>query len=181
MGRWISRALLKLWGFRIVGEIPADLKKYVIVAAPHTSAWDFPLGLLVRGVIQRDVKYLGKKSLFDGPFGFLFRALGGYPVDRSKNTNLVDSIVQIFDAKDAFAIVLAPEGTRRKVDKFKTGFYHIAHNAKVPLILMRINFGEKQMEFSEPYYTTDDKDGDLERIWNHYVGIKGKNPELGIG
>lgn len=106
--------------------------KFVIAVIPHTSSWDFPLGLLVRSVMDIDVKYLGKDSLFKGPFGGLFRWLGGYPVDRSKNNNFVDTVIDIFKREEKFSTAIAPEGTRKKVDQLKTGFYYIAKGRVFP-------------------------------------------------
>ena len=104
-------------------ELPTDIKKYVIIAAPHTSWVDFPIAMLYRVATGVMVHYVGKDSLFKGPFGFLFRKLGGFPVDRSSNNNTVDFIVSKFNASENFKLGLSPEGTRKKVDKWKTGFY----------------------------------------------------------
>jgi 1-acyl-sn-glycerol-3-phosphate acyltransferase len=124
-----------------------------------------------------DTKFIGKKSLFKPPFGAVFRALGGYPVDRSKNNNFVDAVVEIFDSKEKFSIALAPEGTRKKVDKIKTGFYYIAKGANIPIILVRFDYANKEVTFSDPFYTTDNKEADLKFIDDHFRGTLGKIPE----
>jgi 1-acyl-sn-glycerol-3-phosphate acyltransferase len=177
----ISTAILKLFGWKVEGEIPPDLKKYVVVAAPHTSAWDFPLGILSRASIGADIKYIGKKSLFKPPFGWLMRKLGGYPVDRDKSQNYVQSVVDIFNQHETFAIALAPEGTRRKVQSFKTGFYYIAKGAGIPILLVSFDYGKRVVTFDvNLFYPTDDAEADLGHIWDYYKDVKGKNPERAI-
>lgn len=177
----LSTAILNIFGWKIEGGIPPDLKKYVVIAVPHTSAWDFPLGVLSRSGIDADIKFIGKKSLFKPPFGWLMYKLGGYPVDRSKSRNFVQSVVDIFDHHKEFAIALAPEGTRQKVEKLKTGFYYIAKGAGVPILFVSFDYGSKVVKYDpEVFYPTDDAEADLAHIWNYYKGIKGKNLGLGI-
>jgi 1-acyl-sn-glycerol-3-phosphate acyltransferase len=169
-----------MFGWRVEGTIPETLKKYIVIAAPHTSWWDFFLGLLSRSVIRRKVHFLGKNSLFQPPLGWIMRALGGYPVDRSKHTKLVDQVIEMFRTKDAFAIALAPEGTRKKVQEFKTGFYFIARGAGVPIICATLDYGHKKVSFAPPFYPTEDTTSDLRTIWNHFVGVRGKHPSNSI-
>ena len=119
MFKRISQFLLWLWGFKIIGDLPKEIKKYIIIAMPHTSNWDFLLGLLVRSAINAKVNFIGKSSLFKFPHGFIFRWLGGHPVDRSKRTNFVDSIIEIYQKEERFAMVIAPEGTRKKSETIK--------------------------------------------------------------
>lgn len=170
----------KLWGWKVIGDFPKQLRKYILVVAPHTSNWDFPLGLLLRNIRGVDAKFIGKSSLFKAPFGWIFRALGGYPVDRSKSNNYVDAVVDIFNSKEDFILTITPEGTRKRVDEFKTGFYYIALGAKVPLVMVIIDFANKTVSFTEPFYPTGNKEADFEVILNHFRGVKGKNPEDGI-
>ena len=134
---------------------------------------------MVRKVIQRDIKFIGKSSLFKPPHGFIFSWLGGYPVNRSKRTNFVDAVADIFNSKESFAIVLAPEGTRQKVEKLKTGFYFIAKQAQVPIILVRFDWGTKVVTFLDPFNPTGDLEKDLEYFRSEMKGVKGKNPEWG--
>jgi len=181
MWKTLSEFLLfRVAGFRIVGEIPADLKKYLVIAAPHTSWLDFPLGLLIRSIIQRDIRFIGKESLFKGPFGLLFHALGGYPVNREQRSNMVDTMVEIFSLHDQFAIAISPEGTRKRVDKFKTGFYHIAKGAGIPIVMVQFDFEHRKVVIAEPFYPTADKDRDLAFIWQYFKGVKGKVPDYSI-
>jgi 1-acyl-sn-glycerol-3-phosphate acyltransferase len=167
----------KLMGWKLVNNFPKDLKKYVVIAAPHTSWQDFPIGILARNTSGVKINFIGKASLFKGPFGFFFKGLGGTPVDRSTSNNLVDAIINIFDEKEEFRLALSPEGTRKKVDQWKTGFYHIAKGAKVPIVMATLDFGKKQVKISEPYYTTDDKDKDFEYFYSFFDSDMAKVPE----
>ncbi len=174
----ISRFILyKIFKWKTVGKFPSDLKKYIIIAAPHTHWQDFFVGMCIKYAERLPVKFIGKKSLFNPPFGFIFRALGGYPVDRSKNTKLVEEIVNIFNNNDEFVFALSPEGTRKKVEKWKTGFYYIAKGAKVPIVMATLNFKDKEVKVSKPYYTTDDIDKDFDNFHSFFKGVKGKIPE----
>lgn len=174
----ISKFIFKIiLGWKLVGNFPKDLKKYVIIAAPHTSWQDFPIGILARNTSGIKINFIGKDSLFKGPFGFIFRSLGGTPVDRSQSNNLVDAIVDVFNSKEEFRLALSPEGTRKKVERWKTGFYYIAKGAKVPIVMATLDFGKKQVKISEPYYPTDDIEKDFEYFKSFYKGVLGKKPE----
>lgn len=170
--------LFNILGWKLVGDFPKEIKKYVVIAAPHTSWVDFPIAILSRMASGIMINFIGKNSLFKAPFGFIFRALGGTPVDRSKSNNLVDAIVQLFHKKEEFRLGLSPEGTRKKVDKWKTGFYYIAKGANVPIVMATLDFEKKQVKFSDPYYTTDNKDKDFEVFYSFFKDVKGKKPEL---
>jgi len=172
MGK-LSGIILRLLGWKIEGQVPLDIKKFVIAVVPHTSNWDFPLGLLVRAYMQQDIKFIGKHTLFKPPFGWIFRWLGGYPVDRSKSSNYVDGVVDVINKEEEFALCLAPEGTRKKVDRLRTGFYYIAKKAGIPLILVRFDFGTKIITIAEPFYTTDDTEKDFEHIYDYFRGAVG--------
>lgn len=167
-----------LLGWKMSNNFPSDLKKYVVIAAPHTSWQDFPIGILARNASGEKINFIGKDTLFNPPFGFIFRWLGGTPVDRSKSNNLVDAIVDIFNSKEKFRLALSPEGTRKKTERWKTGFYYIAKGANVPIILVTLDFEHKQIKISDPFYTTDDMEKDFEYFHSFYKGVKGKHPEL---
>lgn len=174
----ISRfILLKLLGWKIINGFPKDLNKYLVIAGPHTSNWDFPLGILTRYADGVKVNFIGKKSLFKPPFGFLFRALGGTPVDRSKSKNTVQALIEVFNAEEHFIFALSPEGTRKKVTTWKTGFYHVALGAKVPIVMATLNFGDKEVLFSEPFYPTGDMKKDFLVFHEFFKDVKGKNPD----
>lgn len=180
--KYISRLIIKLIGWKSVGSFPYHLKKYVVIVAPHTSSWDFIIGVLFRYALAIEkAKYLGKQELFKPPFGFIFRWLGGYPVDRSNNRNMVDEVIKIFDAHDEFAIALSPEGTRKRVDKLRTGFYNIAKGAKVPIVMVGFDFSRREVIISEPLMTTESQEDDFKRILDFFRPIKGRYPEKGLG
>ena len=180
--RWIFSLAFRMAGWKIKGRIPHHLDKFVLIVGPHTSSKDFYLGIAIKSICHLEyVKFLGKAELFWFPLGIIIRALGGYPVDRSKNMNLVDYVVDIFNSKDRFAIAIAPEGTRKKVEKLKSGFYHIAKKAGIPIVMIGFDFKEKFVEFCEPFYPTDNYEEDMEFILHYFSGITGANPSLGIG
>ncbi|MDC1432906.1 1-acyl-sn-glycerol-3-phosphate acyltransferase [Polaribacter sp.] len=177
MKAFSSFILFRLLGWKIINDFPQDIKKYVVIAAPHTSWMDFPIAILSRMTLGTMVNFIGKGSLFKGPFGFLFRLLGGTPVDRSQNNNLVDSIVQLFNSKEEFRLGLSPEGTRKKVAKWKTGFYYIAKGANVPIVMATLDFGNKQIKISKAYTLTEDMDTDFKHFHAFFSDVKAKNPE----
>jgi 1-acyl-sn-glycerol-3-phosphate acyltransferase len=156
------------------------LKKSIFIVAPHTSNWDFMIGLAYRNYLGLNhVQYLGKKELFRPPYGFLFRWIGGIPVDRRSSHNLVEDVVRIFKERDRLSIALAPEGTRKKVDKLRTGFYYIALNAMVPIIMVGLDYKNKTLPFGL-MTPSGDFEKDMEVIYGFYRTIEGKNPELGL-
>ena len=172
---------LRLQGWTIQDEFPYHLKKCVIAVGPHTSAWDFVVGLAVRSNLRLyHLKFLGKAELFHGRFGFFFRKMGGFPVDRFSNNNVVDQVVAKFNTSDSFVLALSPEGTRKKVDKLRTGFYHIAYKAGVPIVLAGLDFGRKQIRFSKPFMPTGNIENDLEYIIHYFANLDGKIPSLGL-
>lgn len=176
---FFSGLILKIAGWKLIGAIPHQIPKYVMIPIPHTSYWDFPLGIFAKSALKLDLKFAAKDSVFRPPFAWFFRWLGGVPVDRSKSNNFVEGVIDIFNREEKFGLVVAPEGTRAKVEKLKTGFYYIAKGAEVPIIMVRFNFEKKEMEFRAPYYLTDNMEADFEVIDNYFRYIKGKRPELG--
>jgi len=169
--------LFKILKWKIIGSFPKELKKYVIIAAPHTHWVDFPLGILVKWAEAAPVNYIGKASLFKPPFGFLFKWLGGAPVNRSESTNKVQAIVDVFNKNEKFILALSPEGTRKKVEKWKTGFYYIAKGANVPIVMATLDFKNKQVKISDPYYLTNDMEKDFDLFYTYFKEVEGKIPE----
>jgi 1-acyl-sn-glycerol-3-phosphate acyltransferase len=168
---------LRLMGWRIVGEIDKKLEKCVFIVIPHTSWFDFFIGIFTRGIIEVELNWLGKKELFGFPLGWYFRYMGGAPLDRKGGLNLVDSIAQVFESRKIFRLGLSPEGTRKKVTELKTGFYYIAEKAKVPIIPVAFNYGKKEVNFGSPFYTTGDIVADFKIVLPHFKDVVGKIPE----
>ena len=175
--KWLSRLIYhKFLGWELKGSFP-DLKKYVIIVVPHTSWHDFYIGLLVRGMTGERMNYVGKKELFDSPFGWYFRWTGGAPIDRGQRSNTVDAIIDLFNTRDEFRLSIAPEGTRKKVNTLKTGFYYVAKGAGVPIVMVAFDFENKEVRISEPFYPGDDMESDMNKIHAYFKGVKGKKPE----
>lgn len=178
---WLARFIyFKLLGWKVVGNTNLSkdtIKKAVIIAVPHTSWHDFYIGILLRKIIGVKTNFVGKKELFKWPFGYFFRAVGGLPLNRSANENKVEAIAKEFEKHDEFRIAFAPEGTRKKVAEWRTGFYYIAKTAKVPIIMFTLDFQNKQNKISQPFYTTDNIEADFAYMKDFYKGVKGKIPE----
>jgi len=143
---------------------------------PHTSNWDFPLGLAVRRVLDESIGFVAKSSLFHWTIGWWFRWMGGVAVDRSKSNNFVQAVADIFARKKVFKLALAPEGTRARVDKLKTGFYYIAKTAKVPIVPCAFDWGKGEVRFGEPFFPSEDEAADFARLYEFFRGVEGYYP-----
>ena len=176
LARWISVAMLRLLGWRIEGQAPSE-QKYVLIAAPHTSNWDFPYTLMVCFALRLRVYWMGKASLFPPVFGQVMHWLGGIAVNRSRSGNLVQSTVDAFNANQRLTVIVPPEGTRGKVTHWKTGFYYIALGAGVPIALGYLDFSLKTAGIGKMFMPTGDLLADMEEIKKFYSGIHGKNPQ----
>lgn len=173
----ISRWLLTSLGWTIEDELP-DFGKYVIIVAPHTSNWDFLLGILTARALKLKVSWLGKHSIFRQPFGWIFRALGGIPVNRDKGQNYIRQLAELFDRSERLILALAPEGTRSGTDHWKTGFHYIARAAHVPIVFGHLDYGRKLVGFSgKVLIPGEDIDADFKIIRDYYKDKRGKNPE----
>lgn len=169
--KWIFHSIM---GWEIVGGLDQNIKKSVLMVMPHTSWHDFYVAMFCRGAIGVDINWVGKKELFRFPFGFFFKYLGGAPLDRTGGLNKVESIANIFYTRETFRLGLSPEGTRKKVNQLKTGFYYIAVTAKVPIIPVSINYEKKVVDFGMPFYPTNNIESDLKFLNNHFIDAKGK-------
>lgn len=179
--RWIARFIyFKLLGWRIIGNTNFSkdtIKKAVIIAVPHTSWHDFYIGLLLRKITGVKTNFIGKKELFKWPFGLYFRSIGGRPVDRTPGQNKVEAISNLFKGEDEFRLTLAPEGTRKKVTEWKTGFYYIAKTANVPIIMFTLDFNKKENKVSDPFYPTQNMEEDFQFMRAFFDGVVGKVPK----
>lgn len=181
MFRLFSLFMFKVLGWRLDDRRPPGLDRYIVVVAPHTSNWDFFIGLFTRSALRMgDVKYLAKKELFRFPLGWLFKALGGFPVDRSRHTNMVDAVVDLFRTGRISKIAITPEGTRRYQPDWKTGFHRIARQAEVPIVLASFDYPNRLVELTPPFTLTDDAAADIARMKDHFRSRKGFNPEQGV-
>lgn len=164
-------------GWKIEGEIDNNIKKCILMVVPHTSWHDFYLGIFTRGITRLEMHFVGKKELFQFPFGAYFRWMGGEPLDRSGNLNKVEAIAAIFERKKEFRLAIMPEGTRKRVTELKSGFYYIALKAGVPIIPVAFNFGQKAVQIGKPIIPSGDYEKDLPLLLEHFKGVVGKIPE----
>ena len=175
--KWLCRLYLKLIGWKIGSTLDPSVRKCVLVAAPHTSNFDYPIALATLYACSVKVRFLGKKSLFQFPLGILMRATGGIPVDRSKHTNMVEMMVNMFSNYDDLILMIPVEGTRSYVKEWKSGFYHTAIGAGVPIVMGYLDYGKKIAGFGDLFYPTGDYQKDLVEIQNFYRQFTAKHPE----
>ncbi len=177
---WLSRAVLFVLGWTYAEE-GHRAPKYVIIAAPHTSNWDFFYTMLVAFALDIKVYAMGKKSLTEGPLGRLMLWLGVIPIDRNKSSNVVAQTIEAFNSHNSLVIIIPPSGTRNKVQYWKTGFYHIAHGAGVPIALGYIDYKRKKGGLGPFITPTGNLEADMTIIRKFYAGITGKHPEKQLG
>jgi len=170
------RRLLALWGWR-VAITPPPAPRCVIVVYPHTSNWDFVIGYLARVAAGLPVEWIGKDTLFRWPVAGLLRRMGGVPVDRRRPTGLIDQLAGELERRDRMWLALAPEGTRARTDHWKSGFYHLALKAKVPVGLAFIDYRTRVVGLDTYLTMSGDEEADLARIRAVYAGKEGKHPE----
>lgn len=175
--KYIAKFIFWIWGWKIEGRVPADMKKCVVVMAPHTSMYDFVIGRLAWFILDLPVKFLIKKEMFFFPLGSLIKGLGGIPVDRSKSGRLVDQVAEQMQKHDSFFMVITPEGTRSLNKNWKKGFYYIATQAEVPIALGFLDFNKKIGGIGKFFTPTGDYLEDFSIIEGFYRGIGAKHPE----
>ncbi|MCX2743970.1 1-acyl-sn-glycerol-3-phosphate acyltransferase [Mangrovivirga sp. M17] len=163
-------------GWKVKGSFDKNIKQGLIVVGPHTSNSDFFIGVMTRRILDLNAHFVAKDSLFVWPFGGYFKWMGGYPVIRSRNTKLTDTIADIFKKEDDLLIAITPEGTRSKVEDIKSGFWHIAKKADIHYFLCGFDYGNKELVVSEPYKATSWEDDRLNAI-RFFGELTGKNPE----
>ena len=173
LGRRLCRVIVRLAGWRIRGDFP-DCARLVLIAAPHSSWWDGVWGLLMKAGIGLDVHFMAKRELFRGPLGWLLRRMGGIPIDRSATMGVVEQMVERFDAADTLWLGIAPEGTRRHVAKWKSGFWHIAHRAGVPVLPVAFHYPDKTLHLGPLLDLGEDADADVDRLRAFYAPFQGK-------
>lgn len=173
--RALGRIVLRLLGWRVEGEIP-NLPKFVIAVAPHTSNWDFVIGLAAMFALDLRLSFIGKHTLFRGPFDRLLRWMGGIPVDRSSPHGVVAESIRAFERVERRVLALAPEGTRHGVRRFKSGFLHIARGAGVPILLAALDYDARVVRLGPLARPSADLEADRRRIEASFAGVRGKRP-----
>lgn len=164
----------KLLGWKISGDFDRSIKKSVVIVSPHTSNFDFIVCSMTRRILRTQINFVGKKALFVWPIGWYFRWMGGEPLERNKAQNKVEAIVNVFNNHEEFRLAIAPEGTRKKVDKWRSGYYYIAMNAKVPIIPVSLDYPSKTLTVGKEFYPSGDYEKDEVEIKKFFKGAVGK-------
>lgn len=170
----LARLLLRLSGWQVMGQVPT-LPRYVLIAAPHTSNWDFLLMLLAMLKLDVDAHWMGKHTLFARPFGAVMSWLGGIAINRSQASNTATQMIDRFRATDELVVLITPEGTRAQVERWKTGFYHIAVGAEVPIVLGYVDAANKRLGIGPIFKPSGDLHQDLPLIQAFYADKTGIN------
>jgi 1-acyl-sn-glycerol-3-phosphate acyltransferase len=173
LGRAIGRAVMWAGGWSFAGTVP-DLPKVVLIVAPHTSNWDFVIGAAGMLALDLDLRFLGKHTLFKGPMGVLMRRLGGIPLDRDHSSGVVDEMAARIKKADHLLLAIAPEGTRGKVERWKTGFHGIARGAEVPILAATLDYGRRQIRFRDPFEPSQDVEADVEKLKEFFADSLGR-------
>ncbi len=171
-----GRLTMRLTGWRFEGNFP-DCAKMMTIVSPHTSNWDVPVGLQAKFALQWEVRFVAKQELFWWPLGAILRSLGSVPVDRSAAGDVVDSTVDAFRRADKLCLLITPEGTRRKVKRWKSGFHRIARGAGVPIVLITFDYPRKVVRLGPAFTPTDDYERDLAEIRSHITASMARRPE----
>lgn len=173
----LSKLILKLAGWKIASNFHDEIKRCVLVVAPHTSNWDFIVGRLVFNVLKLNVHFLIKKEAFVFPLGYFLKKWGGIPVERSKKSNLVKQVAKQFEGKQEMVVVITPEGTRSPVKNWKKGFYHIAAQANVPIVLGYLDYKKKEVGLGTIIYPGNHFEDHAAEIKAFYADKTAKHPE----
>jgi 1-acyl-sn-glycerol-3-phosphate acyltransferase len=172
--RRLCRGILRLCGWQMSGEFP-DVDRLVLIAAPHSSWWDGIWGLLTKIAIGADVRFMAKQELFRGPLGSMLRRLGGMPIDRGAARGVVEQMIDAFAAREALWLGITPEGTRKPVREWKTGFWHIARSAGVPILPVYFHYPDKRIGVGPLFATSSDMAADIARLRAFYAPFRGKH------
>lgn len=186
--RWISLLLFRLTGWKIKGSYPEEFKKSVMIAAPHTSNWDILYARAAFFILRVPVKFTIKDDWMKTPLGPFLRWLGAIGIERKakddpsrkKKISFVDAMINIFNEKEELVILVTPEGTRKYAEEWKSGFYHIANGAGVPIILGFLDYEKKEAGIGPTIHPSGDYEEDLEKIKSYYRNVKGKFPLQGV-
>jgi 1-acyl-sn-glycerol-3-phosphate acyltransferase len=178
IAKFISKLYFKLTGWKTIGSIPPEVKKCIIVGAPHTSNWDFIYARFALYIYNYKIRYLIKDSMFKNRIAaWFFKITGGIPVDRSKSNNLTGELAQLLKTEDTLYIAIPPEGTRKRVSRWKTGFYRIAVDCNIPIALAFLDYKKKQAGFIKMFYPTDNMTEDFRLIESFYSPDMAAHPD----
>ena len=186
MTRVFSKFIFWLAGWKVVGSFPKEVTKAVMIAAPHTSNWDFLYVRCAFYILRVPLRYTIKKELMVLPFGFFLKKMGAIPIDRSpkeglkRKNNMVSAMVKLFDTHDQLIVLVTPEGSRKYVKRWKTGFYRVAEQAHVPLVMGYLDYKNKEAGVGPVFYPTGNIDKDIDEIKEFYRTIVPKHPEKGV-
>nr|WP_206064265.1 lysophospholipid acyltransferase family protein [Oleiagrimonas sp. C23AA] len=172
--RRLSRAILRMAGWRLAGELP-DIPQAVLIGVPHSSWWDGIWGLLMKVAMGADVHFMAKQELFRGPLGALLRQLGGVGIDRSATKGVVEQMVDQFATHPKFWLGITPEGTRKQVERWKSGFWHIARRANVPVVPVYFHYPDRVIGLGPIFETSDDMEADLVSLRQFFTPFQGKH------
>lgn len=175
--RVLSKIILKIIRWQVIGSLPEDQKKYVLIVAPHTSNWDFILFVLAVSVLRLKPSVLIKSTLFVGPLGWFLRYCGAIPVNRAQASSLVTYIASIYEERDEFVLIITPEGTRSPNPKWKRGFHHVATTAGVPILVVYVDSAIRTIGIEGLMEPTDDADADLRELKTFFDAKRGLKPQ----
>jgi len=174
--QWLGSSTLSVLGWQISGNIPNE-ERILIIAAPHTSNWDFLIAVATLFALNINMKWLGKKSLFIPGIAWFFKWLGGIPVDRKNPASLINHVVELVHKEKGLVIGVAPEGSRKKIDRWKSGFLRIAKQTKSKIVFISIDSPSKTLTIGEIFEPSGDNDKDINFIMNYFKNFKGINPD----
>ncbi len=173
---WIGKFIFAIFGWSFKNEFP-NIPKFVIIFGPHTSNWDFVFGIAAIFILDAKISWMGKQPFFRKPFGGILRWLGGIPIDRSSSHGVVDTMINQYKSMDEFILAIAPEGTRKKVEKWKSGFYRIATGADVPILMACFDYKNKIISFGPLIYPSGNLNADIEDMQLFFENIRGKKSQ----
>ncbi len=171
-----GRLMLTLAGWKIEGNFP-DSPKMMLIVAPHTSNWDFLVGLMAKFALRLECRFMAKASLFWWPLGAFLRQVGGLAINRAEAGDVVMASVRAYAERERLVLVITPEGTRSRVERWKSGFHRIAHGAGVPVVLAVFDYARKVVQLGPAFDATEDYDGDLAAMQSHITAAMAKHPE----
>jgi 1-acyl-sn-glycerol-3-phosphate acyltransferase len=176
MKKWLSKIVLWMLGWKVIGNFP-DFKKFIIIVAPHTSYWDFIYGQLGFYSKGKTAKIIIKKEFFKFPFKWILLKTGGVPIDRGNTLSLINQLVRLLKESDDFILTITPEGTRKKTKNWKNGFYFISEQADIPIVIGKIDYKKKELTIVGILEKTGNAEADMKKLKSYYDGVTAKYPE----